>query len=535
MASKLESLPTELLDLILEAIDDQASIVIITRYDERVRVFSSLSRTCRLLHKSAAPYLYRSFESLANGHGIRAFATTLCQRPDLAKLVQVVNLIPSRAKISSPPSPEEARLFIRVLRSLKLDQVYDDIVEALLAGCHTAEMVVIMCLTTSMKILQISNYDHQTKPKDKRVCKHCPDMADCLQAIFTPSRLQSLSTGEDETGAYSQLFNCFLFGKYIDPETGQNRGAAHASISSLLQVPSMRALTCTGLSSDSESMLASIPDGSSNITNLQFVYGNIDSMSILHTLRACRHLADLEISWEAQMSGGEDDEDHDLYLYVSVHMLKKALDLHKDSLKVLSLTDRLDNGIAWDDQPAIGSFHDFSRLRELKIDDQLLLGGSRSEAPLWSEFKADEVFPTSLKFLIIHCRSGILLLEEALRSLGKFHGPNLEGIEVNFPWHESIVAGQQANWVDGTLEQPKSEKITEWSFDFENYEEGRRLTFSCWGKEGRPESIPAALEACVRVMDVGGVEGLMKMQYPEESRWNLAEDVDRLRITEENA
>ena len=91
---------------------------------------------------------------------------------------------------------------------MKMREEMLDIMIALSEGCHTAEMAVIMCLTTRMKILQISNYDHQTKPKERRTCEHCPRMADCLQAIFDPARLEGL---EDEP--YSLLSYAFVFGK----------------------------------------------------------------------------------------------------------------------------------------------------------------------------------------------------------------------------------------------------------------------------------------------------------------------------------
>ncbi|KXT12026.1 hypothetical protein AC579_4643 [Pseudocercospora musae] len=503
MASRLELLPTELLDHILEAVDDTAARSIATRYHDRIRVFDALSRTCRLFRNAGRPYLYRTFESLNNGKGLRTFARTLYEEPTLVPYVHLLNVIPSRAACAVQPSHEDLRRCMRVLRSLKDTSIYNDIVDALLQGCHTAELVVLLCLTTNMRILQISTYDHQTA-KDHKHCWHCPDMAECLQAVFSPTRLSTFPTVP-----YSTLDYCFLFGKFFDfaSDTIQHRGTSPSSIQTLLQLPGLTALDCSGIGAAETNMQWTAPATSSNVERLKLVYGNVDADSVHKILRTCKCVKDLEIAWEAIMPGQENHEDHNMYVHVETSILKAALDLHKEHLEELELTNKMDECMAWASQPRIGDFHDFTSLRKLRIDESLL-------RTRWREMDFELLLPRSLVALVIYSERNLKHLSKIIPALRGFKGEDWSLLQVLFPSRREMAGD-----IDEVLARPRSEKALDWNIGLRDSDDGKRIGFQC-------EQTPVwrCLERLTPLLCTKGVVGMLEELFPEAARSSDAEE-----------
>ena len=201
MAANLDAIPPELLCTLFDDLEDD-------KVDEdprdRLRTFRSLALTSRRLNVVVTPYLYSEFLAPGNGKVLERFVQTLCEKPDLAKHVQHVHLIPVRVK--QPQSITwDIQPFTAASAHLRELPVYDAITLALGGGCYTALALSLLTLTTKMKRLAIclrpvaedeqlaeliadrmSGYD----PSVIQFCECDPDVVRCLEAIFSSEALR---------------------------------------------------------------------------------------------------------------------------------------------------------------------------------------------------------------------------------------------------------------------------------------------------------------------------------------------------------
>ncbi|KXT03192.1 hypothetical protein AC578_4791 [Pseudocercospora eumusae] len=192
------------------------------------------------------------------------------------------------------------------------------------------------------------------------------------------------------------------------------------------------------------------------------------------------------------MPGQENHEDHNSYVHVETSILKAALDLHKQHLEELELTNRMDECMAWASQPRIGDFHDFTSLRKLVIDGSLL----RTH---WREMDLELLLPRSLVVLAIYSKRKII------PALGGFKGENWSLLQVLFPARQEMGGD-----IDEVLARPRSEKALDWNIGLEDSDDGKGSGFHC-------EQTPVwrCLERLTPVLRIKGVVGMLEELFPE--------------------
>lgn len=123
-----------------------------------------------------------------------------------------------------------------------------------------------------------------------------------------------------------------------------------------------------------------------------------------------------------------------------------------------------------------------------------------------------------------------MYLEDAARSLSAFQGPNLRVARIDFPWMNRET-GNLDDFLQDELSRPKSPKVTEWSFDFDDFDDGMRLVFSCWGRQqAEPNTVSMSLKRCVELMKIGGPVSMILQQYPDPDDVELSGRTDELAI-----
>ncbi|KAK4549401.1 hypothetical protein LTR36_006398 [Oleoguttula mirabilis] len=500
--SALVRLPTELLDLVLAEIGEVADDGDRNGYHIKLQTFHALTLTSKSLQTAATPWLYSEFRSEGHEHRIQPYLRTMCRNHALAGHVRSVSMAEYITRNPQPPDAAEMALFTRQVATLQSSPTWRQLGKAVGYGCYTAELVLILTLTTQVRYLRIATDDTRRLRSSRyatRECNKCPIMRTCLEIIFGSAHTNT---------SYRRLEHMVLFdtrNHLCDADV------THKIVSHLLSLPSLKILKCSGLgfTRDPTSYLSDAAPRSSNIEVLSLGIGNLKSVDVVQILGWAETLRDCEIHWSAlyyeirlptDIAGLDDvdvDEDEaggmhtDMYFRcdfdVATAALLTALTRHANSLERLIIVDLQQHGLAFRGQHPFHSLQQLHRLRELQINDQLLIRGGT-----WQNVSLATMLPPRLRKLVIYSIALELSdLGKILAACGDYRAPDLEDLRITFATDD---ADREEYFVlfDGS----SSSGTRAWFLGSDTYEDGARAVFSCWERPMWP--LLAALGADVR-------------------------------------
>ncbi|KAK5124947.1 hypothetical protein LTR85_001137 [Meristemomyces frigidus] len=489
MASRLERLPAELLDLVLNSYESAPH----GDYRNNLSIYHALCLTCKTLREAATPYLYKDIRpdrfrdcglKDVKGH-YRKLANTLCARPSLADHVQIFEASASRSETRQPPSRSEYAAFKRQLKPL-IDSGHDQLALALGRGCFTAEVLVLLSLCSQVRTLTLPLYDHDsTSDVDKPpVCLYCPDLLSCLSAVDQSKR---------PVIAFKKLTHASVSGRFRPHVPHMAMSPAVASC--FLAAPLLTELRCSGLGSFTNAYPWICAPATSKVQSLVMSRSNLATTDVVQILHSIEALRECEICWTPLWSSAEGGTEVKIEHTVDTQALFDALDGHSATLERLVLEEFTG---AFEDRPAFTSLRHFHKLRKLTLDEELLIGNGD-----WASESLRDKLPHQLTDLQIHTCFTLENLGDVLDACGSHVGSDLAVLEIVFPYYEELHE-----------EHPDLFDVNSTSGDrpwFLKAVEGTQAVFVC---EGQP--MGSVLAALADSIEVNGIDHLLHMQIPHD-------------------
>lgn len=483
--NRLQSLPAIILDHIMLQLDVQANEDLAAAPNRRRRMDTllALALTSKQLRTATEPVLYRSFSSCRRPGKLRPFLRMLCQRPELASHVQILVIFSSDMP-DFIPKHEERRLFREALSTFNVWPLHDVLLNALLSGCATAEVVLLLLLCPNLQNLRLHLWNCSVPIR----FRDCPPMVECLTSFFV----------------WSKTTNHKIFAHLENLTLGPSSAATkHTGITvpydlvcHFLQLPLIRQLKIDKLVSTQETLPAWVQH--SNVSQLYLQEYTGDTQSLLDLLRHCKPLQNFNITRSKTVHRNAEV------------LVDGLLQHHRDTLTEL----RLHRGN--DSRHAISNLHEFKQLRDLEINANLLGIAKRGT----SSTATMPPLPSSLKHLCIFSsgRVGLDHLAAMLaRSLPQLR-PELEHFAVVF----GVRAGDSGKYIHLIPEMHRGspgtvvvsniamKDQTDWIITLGYTFPGIRLL--C--RKGE-RNVSATVAALIRRIEEKGVDGVLRKYYRE--------------------
>ncbi|KAI6887048.1 hypothetical protein KC360_g1778 [Hortaea werneckii] len=382
----------------------------------RVRTLRALTMTSRQLRYESLPYLYRRFEPSGIDISLPLFARSLCENPELAKCVQLVDagiLCTTRARL---PNQQDVETVKAALLSLKLPKRSFGIEAALDENYACAFSFMLISLTTRLKFLKLSFADSgnlsdssQSQLNDAVRCPYCHCFNESLQALLV---------SHSHRHQYAQL-ESFQFGPPCDDGLGL--------FATMLQLPGMRDITLISFGDVSSSYDWTDCTSLSTVEDIHIEDSFLLDKDIAGLITCCKKLRSLSIWWNCDAI--------DMYRIsspaVDTSTVLAALKSHRECLETLSLTNSY--GPSFVSSYPTKELSYFTALSDLDVDDNFLLEGGT-----WHSFE----LPPNLKVLTIYMETPFIGFTEVFRAIGQTAQSALVDLTITIPFvgNESLTA-----------------------------------------------------------------------------------------------
>ncbi|GAB7362256.1 hypothetical protein MBLNU230_g2278t1 [Neophaeotheca triangularis] len=427
-------LPAELLldicDLLITDPDDN-------QYTADVK---SISLVSRYFNEIASSVLYRNFESRTftdvrwSNHyetqsvekaalNTRWYLLALATNPSLADLVcGTFYFIPFDTAHCEPPSPHLMQQLGKLLATVFPTELRSKLTDSLHRGCKTAELILILWITTSITTLKMNFYDWEAPYSlQNSACACCLDISWVVATIFTSIHQPDGAV----VCRYPRLRNVDLWGwkkrwssddSNLDADDTLFRsGTEYSTVLPFLTLPALSSFRLAGFSSGgidrmgTDNAHASVPRGTPSLEIIE-IEDEISAPDFLDLLESSRKLQvisyrprpfqrtiiDLGITGSLGLHG---------------QSLDRALASHQQTLHTLILL-KFDYGNTpfGAGDPRLTNLSLFKALKRLSIDASLL-GWSKDRVYCR---KNRQRLPTNLEKLFVHVSTGI---EESVQSI----------------------------------------------------------------------------------------------------------------------
>lgn len=489
MPSRLENLPAELLNNILS---DVGGSSLYEDYCKESTTYHALCLTSKKLGEAATPYLYADVRLKLDAFKhdqprFRQLARTLCESPELADHVQMFEAQPCKVKTKQAPSSKELALFMHHLEPLLIDPAHNRLATALIRGCHTAELIVVLTLCKQIRTIRLSIHDNKTNTRcldNQAVCGYCPDVVSSLFAV-------------DANGRPS-----FEIDKLRHAAVLGNRNLLHDSdtspmvLSHFLAAPLLEEITCFGFGSVSFAYPWVCAPAASKVQSLVLRSSNLATADAVMILESCEALREFEISWTPFRAVTEHN--------VDTAALSAALSRHSPTLERLVILDLTCRGETFGGQAALTGLQHYHKLRKLEIDEAILIGDVLAGV-IWNSYSLHNKLPPKLTELNIHTFCKFRYLGNILAACSNYEGHALECLDVTF-----AIDDELGNNYPDLFTYVHNTDYRSWYLEGEWSLSGSRALFRC---EARP--IGPVLKALAENISESGVEHLLRLQLPE--------------------
>ncbi|USW57315.1 hypothetical protein Slin15195_G106340 [Septoria linicola] len=352
MTSRLEALPAELLDLVVDLAGPHHLDRTSAGFKRSIKTYGAICLASRTLYSIGRPYLYRFIRTQDIGDKIQPLLRTLSRQPSLAAQVKELHLRPACDSSTLMSSDDLDKCWPVVEKALGKDELLPRAQRAFTRGrgCRAWEMLLLLALTTKIKTLvyfiDYSSFD-ETEP-----CIHCPDMEQVLKSILIAG----------SASLYSRLTDARIVGTKTDGIADTE----HSILSPLMSMPNVTNLVGVSIRPGPARHFLCAPQ-TSNISDLHLQECLLDTDSLLRILSTCKALVRLCIDWGTRW--------HDRFL--DTRAFHAELLRHKSSLAALTMSDANNATLAYFQNgttilaKGLSQFH---QLTTLHLDEVLLFG-----------------------------------------------------------------------------------------------------------------------------------------------------------------
>lgn len=400
MTSSLERLPEEVRAHVFSHVTEHADLL-------------SLSLVSKIAHKSAAPVLYRQFYSGDTCKPVRRFLRTLCKNDDdLATRVLSLDLALHQERPFTAPTSYDNALFDAALKQgMKAGLLRDQVMSASQAGCHSAELLAICCLSTNITTLQVDleeqaqraiDPDTSITPTHYFTCSVCSKFGECIRSIICPS--------------HSRIEKVTLRGARLRTNGST---VSQRVLFDFLSLKSLRSLRFDSLTLPSPYQAANHQARSSNVRNISFPGASIQASAMVDVLNSCRSLDSFDL--RICIKNGT------VFLDVDPIIWYTALCRHRASLKTITLCNDANLGFVLQSHPVFSTLIHFEALATLTIHETLLVGESG-----WKHANLETVLPRSISKLHIQSYGELSVITNMLIALGGWKPTKFVSLDIIF-------------------------------------------------------------------------------------------------------
>jgi hypothetical protein len=183
---------------------------------------------------------------------------------------------------------------------------------------------------------------------------------------------------------------------------------------------------------------------------------------------------------------------------VDISLLRPALELRKDTLQRLSVTNLIDYGQTYQGPAGLGSLRSLHKLAHLELDEHLLMadnGKFRLVEPgkslVCQTLDITTLLPTSLKTLILHTYTDLGDLGTILSKLSALQAHELEQLEITFPVYNFIMSMRSSERPPARDTNQKYARLfpdgvemsshdRRYRFEYKRYVGPMRIALRCW-------------------------------------------------------
>ncbi|GIZ41184.1 hypothetical protein CKM354_000449900 [Cercospora kikuchii] len=494
MLSTLESLPTELLDRIVDLTappfhdrSDQA-------YKQCIGTFRAISQTSRTLSPVGQSHLYRFIRTPELGGKIQLLLRTLSSSPQLADMVKELLVRPSRG--SSPCMPLDRleicweateRNFGVGVRTTMANATFNP-----RRSCRTWEIVMLAALTNRIRTLV--HYFDPPYEVEMEQCRKCPDMTQILESM--------LSTPSTQVTKYTNLSDVRIVGN-----SQRDRGPAFKSaLAPVMQRPKVTNLVGTAIRSEFEHNASVNQPSASSISRLSLRKCLLNGRDISRLITGCRALDKVSISWSRGLGHAVDP-----------CALLAAVQQHHSSLKTLTFRGSTTTAapISPMNQSRVFAhgLSNFACLTSLTIDETLLSYGAHCTTDD-GHIELALNLPASLTSLTMRSPQDLRALPTILRAVCSSIPEHLKHFKIMFRPNEYY----DLRMCLSPTKRPRPGGPLQWTINrsSEQSAQGVRLVrFHCWKKY---HPLATSMKDIIQLADSGGIEKVvdyLRVRDPE--------------------